>query len=328
MRRFPLWLTIVPLVLGGLVYWHFWSGWRDTLRADLAAVVPGVPVVIGGFPYRLEAEVARPHYQLGGIHDEDRGPEDGPVGFVATADRALVNRNPWQRDLTIVRAEHIRSFVAGIKGLVGADVFGSADTSVSSVHLGPAGIARLSTVFTGLHATTGLFAAPVAADHFEVHLRETRARSNEAWSATPPQQAQVVLSGTGVRFGQGAPLTLDLDAGVTATSRLRDFAGWAAGGTVEIRSATLADASGEVARLAATVVPVGGTLRLTGTVTTVCPATVRAAVDGGVAAPESRRRNPVRLAFGGTPGFFVLAPMPPDAPTAVRGQLPPCPRLR
>ncbi len=90
----------------------------------------------------------------------------------------------------------------------------------------------------------------------------------------------------------------------------------------------LADASGEVARLTASVVPVAGTLRLTGTVTTVCPASVRAAVDGTAPAPELRLRNPVRLAFGGTPGFFVLAPMPTDAPTAVRGQMPPCPRLR
>ena len=322
MRRFPLWLTIVPLVLGGLVYWHFWSGWRDTLRADLAAVLPGVPVVIGGFPYRLEARVDdTPAYGL-----------NGPVKLIVRARRALVNRNPWQRDLTVVRAAdvHIAAAIDGIDagparplGVAAA----SAD-AVSSLRYGPNGITRLSIVFHGFNATSPVLGTPVTAPTFEVHLRETRARSNEAWSATPPQQAQVVLSGAGVRFGQGAPLTLDLDAGVTATSRLRDFAGWAAGGTVEIRAATLADASGEVARLAATVVPVGGTLRLTGTVTTVCPATVRAAVDGGVAAPESRRRNPVRLAFGGTPGFFVLAPVPPDAPTAVRGQLPPCPRLR
>lgn len=327
MKRIPLWLTIVPLVLGGLLYWHFWSGWRDTLRVDLATVIPGAAVTIGGFPYRLEAEVARPHYQLGGRHDEGR-PDDGPVGLVLTADRALVNRNPWQRDLTIVRADHLRRFGASIEGLTGADVAGSADTAVSSIHLGPTGIARLSTVLAGIVAETTLFAARINAAHFEVHLRQTRARSNEAWSATPPEQAQVVLSGTKVRFGAGAPLTFDLDAGVTATARLRDFAGWAAGGTVEIRAATLADASGEVARLTATVVPLAGTLRLTGTVTTVCPATLAAAVGGTVAAPESRLRNPVRLAFAGTPGSFVLAAIPIDAPTAVRGQLPPCPRLR
>jgi hypothetical protein len=315
MRRIPLWWTIVPLVVGGLAYWHFWSGWRDTLRADLAAVMPGVPVTIGGFPYRLEAGVAQPAWRL-----------DGPVALRLDAVRALVNRNPWQRDLTVVRTEQPAAVAA--TPLAGVTAHATAAAGVSSVHLGPDGsIARLSTVFTGLHAVTGLFAAPMTAPTFEVHLRETRARSNEAWSVTPPQQAQVVLSGTGVRFGNGVPLTLDLDAGVTAVARLRDYAGWAAGGTVEIRAATLADAGGEVARLTATAVPVDGTLRLTGTVTTVCPASVRAAIDGTVAPPESRLRNPVRLAFGGTPGFFVLAAVPLDAPTAVRGQLPPCPRL-
>ena len=315
MRRFPVWLTAVPLLLGGLAYWHFWSGWRDGLRADLAVVVPGVPVAIGGFPYRMEATVARPAYRLAGAM---------PVRLDAT--RALVNRNPWQRDLTVVRTDRPAAVVAA--PLAGAAIRAAAATGVTSVRLGSGGITRLSTVLTGLTATTGLFAAPVTAAHFEVHLRETRARSNEAWSPTPPQQAQVVLSGTGVRFDGGAPLTFDLDAGITATSPLRDFAGWAAGGTVEIRSATLADASGEVARLVASAVPAAGTIRLTGTVTTVCPKTVAAAVDGTPALPESRLRNPVRLAFGGTPGFFVLAPAPLDAPTAVRGQLPPCPRLR
>ena len=94
MKRFPLWLTVAPLLLCGIVYWHFWSGWRDTLRTDLASVMPGVPVTIGGFPYRLEAAVARPAYRL-----------DGPVRVTLDASRALANRNPWQRDLTVVRTE-------------------------------------------------------------------------------------------------------------------------------------------------------------------------------------------------------------------------------
>ncbi len=315
MKRIPLWLTLVPLVAGGAIYWHYWSGWRDDLRADLAAVAPGEAVAIGGFPYRLEADVAAPRYHL-----------DGPARLALDAVRARVNRNPWRRDLTVVRTDR-PGVVAAIAGLGGAAVNATAATSVSSVHLGSAGIARLSTVFTAFRGTTGLFAAPVAATTFEVHLRETRARSNEAWSATPPQQAQVVVTGKGVRFGGGAPLALDIDAGITAAARLRSYTAWADGGTVEIRSAVVADATGEVARLAASVVPVGGVLRLTGTVTTVCPASVRAAVDGTPAARESRLRNPVRLSFNGTPGFFVLAPVPAAAATAVRGQLPPCPRL-
>lgn len=315
MRRIPLWLAVVPLVVGGGVYWHFWSGWRDTLRADLAAVMPGVPAAIGGFPYRLEADIAAPRFVL-----------DGPVRLRLDARRARANRNPWQRDLTVVRTEGPGADVA-VSALTGITAHVAAATSVSSIHLAPGGIARLSTVLTGMQATTGLFAAPVTATSFEVHLRETRARSNEAWAATPPQQAQIVLAGSGVRFGKGAPLSLALDAGVTSTARLRSYAGWADGGTIEMRSATLSDATGEVARLTASVVSVGNTLRLTGTVTTVCPASVGAAVQGTAPPRELRLRNPVRLAFGGTPGFYVLAPVPRDAPTAVRSQLPPCPRL-
>lgn len=315
MTRVPLWLTVVPLALGGAVYWHFWSGWRDTLRTDLAAVMPGTAATIGGFPYRLEAETAAPRYTLA-----------GPVRLTLDAVRARANRNPWQRDLTVIRSESPGASIA-VPELAGASVHAAAATSVASLHLGPSGIARLSTVMTALKATTGLFAAPITADRFEVHLRETRARSNEAWSATPPQQAQIVLTGKGVRFGAGAPLGLDLDAGITATSPLHSFAGWADGGTVEIRSAVLSDATGEVARLVASAVPTAGTVRLTGTVTTVCPVTVAAAMSRSAPPREPRLRNAVRLAFGGTPGFFVVAPMPTDAPTAVRAQLPPCPRI-
>ena len=315
MKRVPLWLTIVPLVLGGAVYWQFWSGWRDTLRRDLVVVMPGVPVAIGGFPYRLEANIASPRFAL-----------TGPVRLTATAAQALANRNPWQRDLTVVRTERPEASVT-VGVLPGAVVRATAATSVTSIHFVGSSIARLSTIATVLHATTGLFAAPVAAATFEVHLRETPARSNEAWSATPPQQAQVVLRGTGVRFGSGAPLTFDFDAGITAAARLRDLADWAAAGTVEIHAATLSDASGEVARLAASAVVVRGTLRLTGTITTVCPAAVAAAFAGIAPPPESRRRNPVRLAFAGLPGAFTVAAPAADAPTAVRAQLPPCPRL-
>ncbi len=314
MTRVPLWLTLVPLLLGGAAYWHFWSGWRDTLRADVAAAVPG-KTTIGGFPYRLEAEIAAPRYTL-----------DGPLRLVLSATRALANRNPWQRDLTVVRAQS-PTFSASVVPLTDVVIHGSAITAVSSIRLTPTGIARLSTVFTGLHAATGLFAAPIDAAHLEVHLRETRARSNEAWSATPPQQAQVVLSGTGVRFGQSAPLGFDLDAGLTATAPLHDYASWAAGGTVELRSAILADASGEVARLAASAVPDHGTLRLTGTITTVCPHAVAAAVAGTPPPGEARLRNAVRLSFGGRPGAFTLSAPPAGSPTAIRGQLPPCPRL-
>lgn len=315
MRRIPLWLTVVPLVIGGAVYWHFWSGYRDRLGADIASVVPQAIVSIGGFPYRMEADVAAPVVTRAGA-----------IKLVLRATRALVNRGPWQPDLTVIRTDQ-PSVDVSIPALAGVTARLEAATGVSSLHLAGGVIARQSNVFTAVRLATGLFATPVTAASFEVHLRETRARSNEAWSPTPPQQAQVVLAGTSVRFGEGAALTLAGDLAVSATARLRDFSGWADGGTVEIRSLTVADASGEVARLVASAASVGGTLRLTGTITTVCPANVAAVVTGTAPVNEKRLRNPVRLTFGGVPGAFQIGAPPSNAPTAVRAQLPPCPRL-
>jgi hypothetical protein len=315
-RRIPLWLTIVPLALGGAVYWHIWSGYRDTLRSDIAAVVPGAAVGIGGFPYRMEGTIAAPQVALGGA-----------VKTSLRAASAIVNRGPWQRDLTVVRTAAPAVDIA-IPALREVRAHLTAASAVSSLHLAAGRIARQSNVFTAARVATGLFAAPVTAESFELHLRETRARSNEAWAATPPQQAEVVLAGTGVRIGQGAPLTLAADFGVTATARLHDYAGWAAWGTVEVKALALADASGEVLRMAASAIASGDTLRLTGTITTVCPATVAAAFAGAPGPVEARLRNPVRLAFGGTPGEFTVAAPPAGAPTAIRAQLPPCPRIR
>lgn len=314
MRRIPLWLTVVPLVIGGGVYWTIWSGYRDTLRADIAAVIPGVPVTIGGFPYRMQATAGAA-----------RIARDGPIRLLLSATGALINRAPWQRDLTIVRTNAPVADVA--VPLAGATARLTAATGVSSLHLAKTGIARQSNVFTTAALRTGLIAAPVAATTFEVHLRETRARSNEAWAPTPPEQAQVVLAGLGVRIGGGAPLALAADIGITAAARLSDFAGWAAGGTVEIRALTLSDAGGEVVRLAASAVPVAGRLRFAGTVTTVCPSTVAAAFAGTSPPRELRLRTAVRLLFGGTPGAFTLAAAD-TTPRPVRAQAAPCPKLR
>lgn len=315
MRRFPLWLTPLPLVIGLAAYWHFWSDYRDTLRADIARVVPGAAVTVGGFPYRMEARAAAPAVA-----------HPGPMALSLRATSALVNRGPWQRDLTVVRTANPEIAVA--VPLRGVSARLTAAVGESSLHLVDGRIVRQSNVLTDVRATLGAIAVPISAAKFEFHLRELVARSNEAWSPTPPPQAQVVLAGTGVRIGNGAPLTLAADIAVTATSRLRDFAGWADGGTVEVHALTLADASGEVARLTATAVPAGGTVRLGGTIETVCPATVAAAFAGTKPPAEWRSRLPFKLAFGGTPGAFTLAPAPVPAPHAVRAQLPPCPALR
>ncbi|MGI4878484.1 MAG: hypothetical protein ACRYG4_13465 [Janthinobacterium lividum] len=315
MKRIPLWLTVVPLVVGGGFYWHLWSGYRDTLRADIARYVPASPVKIGGFPYRMEATIGAPTLF-----------RDGDIRLALRADSATANRGPWQRDLTVVRTAN-PVVDAAIPALAGVRVHLTAASAISSLHLAGEVVARQSNVFNAARIATGLFAAPVTATSFEVHLRETRARSNEAWSPTPPQQAQVVLTGTGVRIGGGDPLTLAADAGITSTARLRGYAGWADGGTVELHSLTLGDAAGEIVRLAASAVAAKGQLRVVGTVATVCPATLAAAFAGSARPSELRLRVPVTLAFSGTPGAFQLAAMPAGPPRPVRAQIAKCPRL-
>ncbi|MGI4881328.1 MAG: hypothetical protein ACRYG4_28025, partial [Janthinobacterium lividum] len=196
MRRFPLWVTIVPLMVGVGVYWHFWSGYRDAFRADIDKVLPGATIKIGGFPYRMEGEVVAPAVS-----------GSGKIGFSASATRAIFNRGPWQRDLTVIRtiAPRARAAVDGVRGSV-LDL--SAVSGMSSLHLDHGRVARQSNVFASARLTTGLLAAPIRADKFEVHIRELSPRSYEAWSATPPQHVQIVLSANAARIGNGAPLTL------------------------------------------------------------------------------------------------------------------------
>ena len=56
MRRIPLWLTLMPLLVGGVAWRVAWTGWRDQFRADLMQVLrPGGALTFGGFPYRLAA---------------------------------------------------------------------------------------------------------------------------------------------------------------------------------------------------------------------------------------------------------------------------------
>ncbi|MFN7175250.1 MAG: hypothetical protein ACK4MT_11250, partial [Thermaurantiacus tibetensis] len=101
--------------------------------------------------------------------------------------------------------------------------------------------------------------------------------------------------------------------------------------TAEIRSLTLSDPTGEVARLSATLVPDGaGRLRVAGTIETVCPASVRAALEGAPPVSEQRSRRPETIAFEGLlPRDLRVAPRDPSKPPPpVRAQEPECPRLR
>lgn len=319
-RRIPLWATLIPLVLGIAVWGFIWRGHEAQFEADLKKVLPAdADIDAGGFPYRLEA-------RLGDVKLEHR---DAALELGLAASDATINRVPWQRDRQVITmgASQAR---AALTPLQGASMVVDAPEALASLRLDGARIARLSVVWQKPAIRTELFAAPIKANSFEAHLRETPAEGAPASGPRLPTQAQLVLAGTAVRFGAGAPLKLAVDSEMTGPGPITSLAGWEQGGTAEIRSATLSDKTGEVARLSATLVEEEGRLRIAGTVETVCPATVRAAIAGTQAPREMRSRVPEKIAIGGTlPGGMTAAPRDASKPPPpVRGQEPPCPKLR
>ncbi|QMW23589.1 hypothetical protein [Sandaracinobacteroides saxicola] len=369
MRRIPLWVTLIPLAAGIAGWYHVWSGYADTLAADVARLQPGAAVGIAGFPYRLEATVERPRIGF-----------DGPgLAAGAEAEKAVINRQPWRPEHSVfnLTAPLARVAIPALP-LVQASI--RAPAAQASLHLVPGTarpiIARLSIVWSDAQLTTTLLPVPVRAAAFEAHLRETPTTTPTNRGPTPPRQAQLVLSGTAVRLGEGAPLTLAANLDLTANQPITSFTAWRALGTAELTSLTLADKSGEILSLTATAIPTqlpsrsregrlgdsragvgasaasdtvsaspspargGGvspsetegvtTLRLAGTVTTVCPLSLRAAFAGLPAPSENRTRKPVTIALQSLLGEPPTLSPPPESETKAprRNQLPPCPRLR
>ena len=316
MRRIPLWTTLIPLLLAIGLYAFFWRGWADEFGAAVTASLPVGDVSVTGFPYRLETELVAPRWQAG----------DG-VKIVASAARALVNRGPWQRELTVIRAEYPR-FSAVVGPGFGASFTGR--TASTSINVVDGRLARLSTVVEAAKARLGFTPVAIIADRLELHVRERDPGAASEESATLPPRGQLVVNGERLRLGGGDALTLLADMTANGRTRLTDFDAWANYGTIEVSALTLADAHGEVAKLVATVVPVGRTgLRFAGTIETVCPQTVVAAFEGTVPAMEMRLRAPVRLAFDGPAGAIRLSGVPADlAARARRRQDPACPVIR
>ena len=315
-RRIPLWVTLVPLALAVGAYWLFWSNWASDFGTMVERVVPASEVAVTGFPYRLEAELVKPMWTVG----------DG-VKVSAGADKALVNRGPWHTDLTVIRADHPR-FSAVVGPGFGASFTGK--SALTSVRVEGGRLARLSSIIEAAKARLGFLPAAITADVLELHLRERVPASEVLQSATLPPRGQLVATGQRLRLDGGDALTFAADMTANGAARLTDFDAWAHAGTIEVSALTLADAHGEVAKVAATVVPTGRTgLRFAGTVETVCPATIVAAFEGVAPVAELRLRVPVRLAFDGLAGAMRLTGVPADlAMRARRGQDPACPLVR
>ncbi len=316
MRRIPLWLTLVPLVAAIGLYWLLWSGWAKTFERELAGWLPGAAIGISGFPYRIEADVVAPRLSI-----------SGRVGIDVAADHAIINRGPWQPDLTIIRSDRPRLSIGVGPGL---QMRVNGASALTSVHRVDGQLARLSNVIESARLRLGYLSAPIAADGLELHLRELLPAATAAKSPRLPARGELVIEGERLRIGGGDALTLATDLLVTGAARLTDYDRWTDGGTVEVSALTLADAHGEFARVAATLVPLGRSgLRIAGTVDTLCPATVAAAFAGLPPPRELRLRTVVRLAFEGSETGLHLVGLPADLATRPRrGQLPPCPIVR
>lgn len=317
MKRIPLWLTLLPLLAGLAAYWWYWDRQRDAFEHALG-VVAGRPVEVGGFPYRLEAEIADP-----------RLAHDGPYVFEAQADRLRANRQPGRPELVSIASlrPRISWRAPSLEGAVFTVASATAQTSLRTEN---ERIVRLSNVHEDARVQLPLLPIAATAAAFEWHFRETPAPPDPASRApTFPEQAQLVLSARGLRIAGGDPLKMAAQIGITSALPVWNLAQWRRGGTVEIRDLTLSDAHGELLALKATAsASLTDPLRIAGTIDTVCPLTLSAAFAGTPPpATEFRTRRPTRLGLGGAAGAIELMPPTNDRPLPVRTQEPPCPRL-
>ena len=314
-RRWPLLLALLPLLLGLAVYGYLWRGWAAGFDETLVRWFPGKTPAVTGFPYRLEAELA-------GVMLA----HEGEVTLGLTADRLRLNRGPWRPELTVAQGQGVtlRAERGGLRSAV------KAAAATASLRLGQGRLERLSIILPQVQGSFGI-GPDFAAETLELHARERAEPAPADGDARLPVQGQLVLTAAGLRLGQGAALQLDGDALVRSPQRLAAYSRWAQGGSVDL---TLAgrDATGELFRLEASIVDVQGRLQLAGTITTVCPLAVSAALAGAAAPAELRLRAPVRLAVESAlpaGGPVALSGLPADlAGRSRRGQLPACPRLR
>jgi len=318
-RRIPLWVTLLPLLLGLGAWWLWWRGEADAFKRDVAALIGATPA-ISGYPYRIEGETGAVALARAG----------GGAQLSVSGSRVVVNRQPWGSPVVVAHVGEPR-LSASVPGVEAASLSVAAPSANVSLRWQDARLMRLSMVFDSATLTLGLLPAPLTGSSIELHVRETPATADPA-SRSPkgPQQAQLVIEGTGVRAPGGDPLALSADFALTGQRPVRSVAAWLDGGTLELRRMRLADKTGEVMTATATATPDRtGRLLVAGTVTTVCPRSVAALFAGQAAPVEYRARRARSFAFEGPPGALALA-VPAGAldRIAERRQDPACPRLR
>jgi hypothetical protein len=318
-RRLPLWATLLPLLVAVAGYWFWWDARRDAFAAELRALL-GQEVATSGFPYRLEAETGP--VSLARAVPDARG--------TLSADDAILNRGPRTGGPTVAALVKPRVSVDA-PAVQAASLSVDAASAQGSLRLADDRVSRLSFVFANATVRTRALAQPATATGFETHFRETpQTLDPQSRAATFPQQAQLVLEGSSVRYGGSDPLAFVADLGLTARAPVRRLADWLPGGTVELRRLELRQGSTLIATFKATASSdAGGRLLVAGTAETICPAGLEAMVSGRPAPVEKRARRMVRFTLNGSPGALTIARAAGE-PTRVpvRNQEPPCPVLR
>ncbi len=322
--RVPLAVALLPLFFFLLMWWRMWDGYRDQLVRELRPLLPpGTALQSGGFPYRLEVRMA----------PVAAGARTGGLRARLQADSLRLNQVPWKPEAMVLSAARPEAALA-LEGLAGATLAVRAPAGQASLRRADGRIVRLSTVWDRAEVETDALALPVSAERLEIHLRERPAPAppggGGAGALLAPAWAGLAIRGEALRLGGSAPLSVQLEADVRALRPPVSRAGSRAEGTVEVGRLVVADAHGEIARAAARLAPDGrGGLGLAGTIETVCPRSIAAALSGAPPVSELRARKPLVLAFSGRLGGRLSVAGPaPGRPIPVRGQEPPCPRLR
>lgn len=314
-RRFPVWVTLLPLVAAIGLYGLLWRGWADDFRAEINALLPGASLDLGGFPYRLEIATSQPRLALGSA-----------LRLEIAADSARINRGPWRPNPSVIRLESPRASVV-VSPAIAARI--SAAAATASINWGEGRLRRQSSILQAATLSLGTSPLAITADTLELHLREVQGDPVPQTSPRREAHGQLVISASRLRFADGDALTLSAEILATAAARLTDYARWADGGTLELTRLTMADAHGEILSLSATLTPgASQTLDIAGAIETICPAALAAAFSGAAPAPEKRLRVPVRLALAGQLDAPRLVQLPDLQSRPRRTQEPDCPRLR
>ena len=318
MKRVPLLLTLIPLTLAGAGYYLYWEGQAADFRAEIAPFANGAVPSLSGFPYRLEARLDRYGAAYSGVRTE----ASLSTGAIA------VNRQPLGAGPYVIAASDV-SLAMAVTNLPGIALRIEAPAMRASLRRHDDVLDRLSAAFPSARVVLPFLPGTHNARDLELHVRETPSEARPQDLLRPPVQADVRLTATLTTAG-GSTFGLEVPLALTAYARIRSVVSWMDGGTAEVKGARLLGADGSaLAGVDATAAVVDGRLEVAGTVTTDCPATVRALLSGTTPVPEFRSRQPRRMALNGTAlDGWTLGPPQGATGGPARSQEPPCPALR